>query len=335
LEPVLCLAWVLVTLIAVAHGPVAIPWRTIVAVVASRLGAPADRTWTDAVATIVLDLRMPRAVLGTLVGASLAGAGAVLQGLLRNPLADPFVIGVSAGAAVGATSALALGVAATAAGAWAVPVLAFGGALAATGLVYALARRGNDAPVADLVLAGVAVSALFGAVVSAMQVLSGASAHRVLFWLMGGLSGAAWSQVVITIPLVVVGLAVAWLYARDLNVLSLGDETAQTMGVDVVVARRLLIAASAILAAAAVAAAGLIGFVGLIVPHIMRLLIGPDNRRVIPAAALGGAVLIVLADAGARLGPSGTEIPVGIITAALGAPFFLFILRRHRSRFWT
>jgi iron complex transport system permease protein len=322
-------------LMAVALGPVSIPWRTIVAIVASRVGVPVDRTWTDAVATIVLDLRLPRALLGALVGASLAGAGAVLQGLLRNPLADPFVIGVSAGAAVGATSAIALGLGTAGIGLAALPALAFAGAVAATVLVYGLARRGADAPVEDLLLAGVAVSAFFGAVVSAIHVLSGASAQRVLFWLMGGLSGAGWPQVAITAPLAAVGLVVAWLYARDLNALLLGDETAQSMGVDVAAARRVLIASSAAMAATAVAVAGLIGFVGLIVPHMVRLVIGPDHRRLIPAAALGGAVLVVLADTGARLGPSGTELPVGIITAGLGAPFFLFILRRHRRRFWT
>jgi cobalamin transport system permease protein len=327
--------WAIAILLAVALGPVAIPWRTIVAVVAHRLGAPVDRTWTDAVATIVWDLRLPRALLGALVGANLAGAGTVLQGLLRNPLADPFVIGVSAGAAVGATAAIAVGVSATGIGLIALPVLAFAGAITATVLVYGLARRGADAPVEDLLLAGVAVSAFFGAAVSAIQVLSGASAQRVLFWLMGGLSGAGWPQVAITTPFAAVGLLVAWLYARDLNALLLGDETAQSMGVDVPGARRALIASSAVMAASAVAVAGLIGFVGLIVPHMVRLVIGPDHRRLIPAAAVGGAVLVVLADTGARLGPSGTELPVGIITAALGAPFFLFILRRHRRRFWT
>jgi iron complex transport system permease protein len=335
LEPALCVLWLAAGVLAVALGPVEIPWRTIVAVVAHRLGIPVDRTWNDAVATIVLDLRLPRALLGAVVGASLAGAGTVLQGLLRNPLADPFVIGVSAGAALGATSALSLGAGAAGVGLLALPVLAFAGAIAATLLVYGLARRGPDAPVEDLLLAGVAVSAFFGAAVSAIQVLSGASAQRVLFWLMGGLSGAGWPQVAVTTPLAAIGLVVAWLYARDLNALLLGDQAAETMGVDVPTARRILIGASALLAASAVAATGLIGFVGLIVPHMVRVMIGPDHRRLIPAAAVGGAVLVMLADTAARLGPSGTELPVGIITAALGAPFFLFILRRHRRRFWT
>jgi iron complex transport system permease protein len=326
---------VVVVLLAVAFGPVPIPWRTIVAVVGHRLGFPIDQTWTDSVATIVLDLRLPRALLGAVVGASLAGAGSVLQGLLRNPLADPFVIGVSAGAALGATSALALGIGAAGIGVVALPLLAFAGAITATLLVYGLARRGPDAPIEDLLLAGVAVSAFFGAAVSAIQVLSGASAQRVLFWLMGGLSGAGWPQVAITTPLAAIGLVVSWLYARDLNALLLGDQTAQTMGVDVPGARRVLIGASALLAASAVAVAGLIGFVGLIVPHMVRVAIGPDHRRLIPTAAIGGAVLVVLADTGARLGPSGTELPVGVITAALGAPFFLFILRGRRRRFWT
>ncbi len=322
-------------LLAVATGPAAIPWRVVGAILLHRLGVPIHAAWTDTAAAIVLDLRLPRVLLAATVGAGLAGAGTVFQGLLRNPLADPYVIGVSAGAAFGATVAITGGLTAGLWGLAATPLLAFAGAVAATVLVYALARRGADAPVEDLLLAGIAVSAFLGAIVSWLQLSGGESLQRVFFWLMGGFSGRGWPHLAMAAPLVITGLALAWLLGRDLNALLLGDETARSLGVQVVWARRLLIGAGALMAAAAVSAAGLIGFVGLIVPHLLRLAVGPDHRRLLPASALGGAVLLVLADLGARSVVPSTELPVGILTAALGAPFFLVVLVRERRRFWT
>jgi iron complex transport system permease protein len=326
----LAAAWML----AVAVGPAPIPADTAVAVVLERLGVPVARTWPDVVAAIVLDLRVPRALLAAVVGAGLAGAGAVFQGVLRNPLADPYVIGVSAGAAFGATVALT-GLAAAGAAVVLVPLLAFAGALGATAVVYGLARRGDDAPVEDLLLAGVAVSAFLGAMVSWLQLSGGGSLQRVIYWLMGGFSGRGWPHVTATAPLVALGLAVAWLYGRELDALLLGDEAARALGVAPAPARRTLVAAGAMMAAAAVAAAGLIGFVGLVVPHLLRLVVGPGHRRLVPAAALGGATLLLVADTAARSALPGGELPVGILTALLGAPFFLAVLLRERRRFWT
>lgn len=323
-------AWVL----AIAVGPAPIPAATAVTVVLERLGVPVARTWPDVVAAIVLDLRVPRALLAAVVGAGLAGAGVVFQGVLRNPLADPYVIGVSAGAAFGATVALT-GLAAAGAAVILVPGLAFAGAIGATALVYGLARRGGDAPVEDLLLAGVAVSAFLGAIVSWLQLSGGGSLQRVIYWLMGGFSGRGWPHVGAAAPLVALGLAVAWLYGRELDALLLGDEAARALGVAPAPARRTLVAAGALLAAAAVASGGLIGFVGLIVPHLLRLIVGPGHRRLIPAAALGGATLLLLADTAARSALPGGELPVGILTALLGAPFFLGVLLRERRRFWT
>jgi iron complex transport system permease protein len=322
-------------LLGIATGQVPIPARVVAGVVLDRVGVPVAGTWSETTASIVLQLRLPRTLLAAVVGAGLAGAGAVFQGLLRNPLADPFFIGVSAGAALGATIAITAGLAHGVAGLAATPWLAFAGAIGTTALVYALARRGDDAPVEDLVLAGVAVSALLGAIVSAVQLAHGDGLQRIVFWLMGGLSGRGWPHVFTSAPLVALGLGTAWLLGRDLNALMLGDEAARALGVNVPWARRILISAGALMAAAAVAAAGLIGFVGLIVPHLIRLLAGPDHRRLLPAATLGGAILLVLADAAARLMLSATELPVGILTAALGAPFFLLVLRIERGRFWT
>jgi iron complex transport system permease protein len=323
-------AWVL----AVSVGPAPISAATAVAVVLERLGAPVARTWPDVAASIVLDLRVPRALLAAIVGAGLAGAGTVFQGLLRNPLADPYIIGVSAGASFGATVALTM-LAGAGAGLVLVPGLAFAGAVGATLLVYGLARRGDDAPVEDLLLAGVAVSAFLGAAVSWLQLSGGESLQRVIYWLMGGFSGRGWPHMAMAGPLVGVGLAVAWLYGRELNALLLGDEAARALGVALAPTRRVLVGAGAMMAAAAVASAGLIGFVGLIVPHLLRLLVGPDHRRLVPAAALAGGTLLVLADTAARSALPGGELPVGILTALLGAPFFLAVLLRERRRFWT
>jgi iron complex transport system permease protein len=217
----------------------------------------------------------------------------------------------------------------------ATPLIALAGAVAATALVYALARRGDDAPVEDLLLAGIAVSAFLGAIVSWLQLSGGESLQRVIFWLMGGFSGRGWPHAAMAAPFVGVGLAAAWLYGRDLNALLLGDDAARSMGVEVASAKRVLITAGSMMAAAAVASAGLIGFIGLIVPHLLRLLVGPDHRRLLPAAALGGAVLLVLADLAARAVVPDTELPVGVLTALLGAPFFLMVLLRERRRFWT
>jgi iron complex transport system permease protein len=320
---------------AVATGSAPIPLRTVIDILLAQVGVPVTPTWTDAATSIVVHLRLPRVLLAITVGAGLAGAGAVFQGLLRNPLADPYIIGVSGGAAFGATLAITTGLAAGALGIAATPLLAFAGALAATTAVYGLARGGGETPVEDLLLAGVAVSAFLAALVTWLQLAGGESLQRVIFWLMGGFSGRGWPHLAMAAPSVLVGLGVAWLFGRDLNALLLGDETAQSLGVEVGATRRVLIAASSLMAAAAVAAAGLIGFIGLIVPHLLRLAVGPDHRRLIPAAALGGAILLVLADMLARSAIMSTELPVGVLTAAMGAPFFLFVLLRERRRFWT
>jgi iron complex transport system permease protein len=335
LEPLLALLLLVSVFLALLTGSVAIPARTVLAILLHQVGLIGSGAWGETATAIVLDLRLPRVVLACLVGAGLAGAGTVFQGLLRNPLADPYIIGVSAGAAFGATLAITSGLATGFAGLAATPLAAFVGAVGASGLVYRLARRGEDAPVEDLLLAGVAVSAFLGALVSWFQLAGGESLQRVIYWLMGGFSGRGWPHVFMAAPFVSVGLAVAWLYGRDLNAFLLGDETARSMGVHVASARRMLIAAGAMMAASTVAAAGLVGFVGLVVPHLLRLLAGPDHRRLIPVAAMGGAALLVLADTVARSALSDGELPVGILTALIGAPFFLLVLLRERRRFWT
>ncbi|MFB6073668.1 MAG: vitamin B12 ABC transporter permease BtuC [Haloarculaceae archaeon] len=275
----------------------------------------------DTAETIVRRIRLPRVVLGAVVGFSLAAAGTVMQGFFRNPLADPSIIGVSSGAAVGAVAAIVLHLG--------IPLqaLAFAGALAAAFTVYLIATRNGETPVATLLLAGVAVQTLLGAVISYLLINAGESLNTALLWLMGHLDNSAWGEIEVTLPLALLAVAVLQLHARDLNALLLGEADAHAVGVPVERTKRALLAVSSVVTAAAVAVAGVIGFVGLVVPHVMRLLVGPDHRVLLPTSAVAGAAFLVAADTLARAGPA--EVPVGIVTAAVGAPFFLYLLRRR------
>jgi iron complex transport system permease protein len=280
---------------------------------------------------IVRDIRLPRLVLAILVGAALAVAGVAMQGFFQNPMADPYIVGVSSGAALGATIGLVFRLNITLLGISTVPLLAFGGALSATFLVYALALRGGRVPVVLLLLIGVAVGALASAATSFIMIVGDEDTRIVLYWLLGSLSSRGWTEVWMILPYVCIGIFCILLYARDLNLLLLGEETAQHTGVDVERVKRIVLAASALLAAAAVSVSGIIGFVGLVVPHVVRLIVGPDHRRLIPVSAIGGALLLVVADIGARSLIAPAEIPVGIITSVIGCPFFLFLIARRRE----
>ncbi|MFB6112499.1 MAG: vitamin B12 ABC transporter permease BtuC [Halodesulfurarchaeum sp.] len=271
--------------------------------------------------TIVRAIRLPRIVLGALVGCALATAGAVMQGFFRNPMADPSIIGVSSGAAVGAVMAITLPI----------PIglrpAAFSTGLISAFGVYLLATENGRTPVATLLLAGVAVQTFLGAVISYLLVQSGQSLTRAVFWLMGHLHNATWEEAAFAGIVVPPLFFVLVYFSRDLNVLLLGEEDAATLGIEVERTKRILLGVSSLITAGAVAVSGVIGFVGLIVPHVMRLLVGPDHRILLPTSAIAGAAFLVAADTVARAGVA--EIPVGIVTAALGAPFFLFLLRRR------
>jgi iron complex transport system permease protein len=271
--------------------------------------------------TIVVTLRLPRIALGAVVGFALATAGVVMQGFFRNPMADPSIIGVSSGAAVGAVATIAIPFAVP----LALPTAAFVGAILAAFGVYLLATENGRTPVATLLLAGVAVQTFLGAVVSFLLLQSGESLRRAVFWLMGHLHLASWEDVTLVLPVAIAGFAILLAYARDLNVLLLGEEDAHALGVEVERTKRLLLAVASVVTGAAVAVSGVIGFVGLVVPHVMRLLVGPDHRILLPTSALAGATFLVATDTVARSGAA--EIPVGIVTAFLGAPFFLYLLR--------
>jgi iron complex transport system permease protein len=284
---------------------------------------PFDFAVAGSAEVIVRQLRLPRIVLGAVVGFALAAAGAVMQGFFRNPMADPSIIGVSSGAAVGAVATIAFPLALP----FGLQAAAFVGAVVTAFAVYLIATEGGRTPVATLLLAGVAVQALLGAVISYLLLQSGESLDQAVYWLMGNLHNSQWSDVEVTLPLAILAFVVLLAYTRDLNVMLLGEEDASAVGIEVERTKRILLAVSSVITAAAVAVAGVIGFVGLVVPHIMRLVVGPDHRILLPTSALAGASFLVMTDTVARAGAA--ELPVGIVTAALGAPFFLYLLRRR------
>lgn len=282
--------------------------------------------------TIITQIRGPRVLLGAVVGAGLAVIGMTLQALVRNPLADPYLLGVSSGASVGAVSVIVFGVGV--AGAFSSSVAAFAGSLAALALVYGLSRSGGHITTTRLVLAGVAVAYVLSAITSLMLIMaeSGDQARQVLTWLLGGLGGARWTTLWLPLGLVSTGLVVLLSQSRTLNVLLAGDDAATTMGVDIQRFRARMFVLASLLTGVLVAASGPIGFVGLILPHAVRLIVGSDHRRALPAAALAGGAFLVLADIAARTLASPQEIPVGVLTALCGGPFFLWLLRRDARR---
>jgi iron complex transport system permease protein len=301
--------------------------------VVSALGKALRGMPTGLAGTLILDVRLPRVLLAALVGASLAGAGTLYQALFRNPLADPYILGISSGAGLGAMIALVLTAGATALRFGVVPVAAFAGAMLTMLLVVRLANvRGRLDPT-SLLLAGVALSYTLAAVTSFVMVLAREQMAAIVYWMMGGFSAATWGYVAMIVPMFVLGVLVPLLSTRELDLMLLGDERAGHLGLSVERFKLLMLAAASLLTAAAVAVAGLIGFVGLMVPHMVRLVLGPDHRRLLPASLLTGAIVLVLADLIARTIIAPIEIPVGIVTAVLGGPFFIWLLvSGERSR---
>ncbi len=319
-------------LLSVAIGAVDIPLAALIRILASRLGVPLSVDWPQSSEVILFSLRLPHTALIVLTGAALAGSGAAYQGLFRNPLADPYLIGVASGAGLGAVGAMALPRPAGLLGLYIVPAAAFVGALLTVGIVYLLAYTGNAPPTTTLILAGVAVGSFANALTSFLMLRSQGELRRALAWLLGGTTTSGWSPVWVTLPYILIGLGILLTCGHALNVLQFGEDQAQQMGLAVQRSRLLVIIAASLTTAAAIAFAGIIGFIGLIVPHVMRLVWGPDYRRLIPLSILGGATALLLADVLARRLLAPQELPVGIITALAGAPFFLWILRRSQAR---
>ncbi|MEU9510944.1 iron ABC transporter permease [Micromonospora sp. NPDC048170] len=323
---------VLVALVAAGRGQVQISPAEVLGSVLHRLGLdvgtlPANPQGENALWIV----RFPRVVLAAVVGAALGCAGAVMQGVFGNPLAEPGVIGVSAGAAVGAALAIVTGV--TVLGGWTVPAAAFAGGLATTYAVYLLSRSGGRTEVVTLVLTGVAVNAVAGAVIGLLMFVADESGvQAIAFWNLGSLASANWSAVTLATPCLAVGLGVAYADARRLDLLALGEPAARHLGVDVERLRIRMIVVTALLGAAAVAFTGIISFIGLVVPHLVRMVAGPGHRVLLPASALGGAVVVIAADLAARTLVAHQELPLGVLTAVVGGPAFFWLLRRTRDR---
>ncbi|MEW5828012.1 MAG: iron ABC transporter permease [Chloroflexota bacterium] len=321
---------------SIALGAVFIPPGTILRILADRLpGIAFTPDWPNAFAAIILSVRLPHTVLVVLTGAALGSSGAAYQGLFRNPLADPYLIGVAAGAGLGAVIAMTLNWPTDLFGFYLIPVGAFIGAVTTVLLVYNLARVNGMVPLTTLILAGVAVGAFASAVTSSLMLRTDLQIHRAISFLLGGSPMLGWDPVVAALPYMVIGMGLLSLSGHMLNVLQFGEEEAKQMGLAVDRAKVFVIVTASLTTAVAVAFSGVIGFVGLIVPHIIRLLWGPDYRRLIPLSILGGGSMLLLADMLARVLLAPSTLPVGVVTAMAGAPFFLWILRRAKKEvFW-
>jgi len=320
--------------LALGLGSVAIPPETIVRILLAKVigvGLPSAPTWTPGQEAIVTQIRLPRVLLAGLAGAALAVAGATYQGLFRNPLGDPYLLGVAPGASLGATAVLVFGPELGVFWLQLLPAAAFVGALGATAVIYGLARVERTTPVMTLLLAGVAVGSLLSAVTSFLMFARPQHLHDAMFWLFGSFSQAGWAPLGMVLPYLAVGFALAAILARPLNLLLLDEEQAQHLGIEVERTKLVLVVAATLLSAATVAVSGLIGFVGLVAPHAARLLWGPDYRTLLPASALLGALFLVLADLFARTVFAPGELPVGIVSALCGGPFFLYLLRKRKQ----
>jgi iron complex transport system permease protein len=331
--PVAALTVLAIAILSVGVGSVAIPPLMALKILVSRLpfiGVAAD--WPASLAAILLDIRLPRVVLVALTGAALASSGAAYQGVFRNPLADPYLIGVASGAGLGAICVIVLRMRVPQlVGALGVPLGAFAGALLTVALVYALGRVGRSTPTTMLLLAGVALGALASALTTFVLLRAGRQLGLIAAFLLGGYGSAGWEPVLAVTPFVALGFGVLSVLARPLNLLLFDEEQAHQLGVDVERIKLLAIVAATLTTAAPIAFSGLIGFVGLIVPHGARMLAGADHRRLLPLAALGGAGFLMLADLLARTAIAPEELPLGVVTAFAGVPFFLYLLRRAKN----
>jgi iron complex transport system permease protein len=328
---VLAAALIVMAVVAIGIGTVTIPPMRVVSLLAGAFDAPWTGSGAEPDLVILMAIRVPRVLVAGLVGAALAVAGAQMQGLFQNPMASPDVIGTSTGAALGAVLAYTLGLAQSHVG-W-IPALSCLGAALSLAAIYGLTTRRGRTPVALLLLAGVALNALLGSLTAFAITLAWVRyevAQEVVFWLMGGLDDRTWTHVWLAGPLVAIGLAAAVALSRDLDLFTTGEDSAATLGLDVERAKQRVLAVAALLSGTAVAVCGVISFVGLIVPHALRLIVGPSHRRLVPAAAIAGATFVIAADLVARTALAPNQIRLGIVTGLCGAPFFLWLLGRYR-----
>ena len=309
---------ILTVLFAISTGVAAISIKDIIEIFG---GGGSDTT-----RAILFTLRLPRIIQAAVVGMGLSIAGTFFQGLLRNPMADSYVLGVSTGASFGATIAIVLGL-----GMLGMGFLSFVMALATMYVVYTLAKSGTKVSMSSMLLAGITISAFLSSIISMLMLLNHQEFIRIAFWTMGGFSLVLWQDVLFSAPVIIIGSFILYLFARDLNAMITGEEVAHHLGIDTDIVKKIILAVGSLITAAAVCVSGVIGFVGLIIPHICRIFVGPDNRILVPFSAIMGAVFLVLADTLART-LIASEIPVGIITSALGGPFFLVLLVKNKKK---
>jgi iron complex transport system permease protein len=319
-------------ILSIALGAVTIPPGNVIKILINQVpGAAIESSWPEYFETILWDLRLPHTILITLTGAALAGSGAAFQGLFRNPLADPYLIGVASGAGLGAIIVMSL----PGAGRYLVPLGAFLGALVTIISVYQLAKVGQIVPLTTLILAGVAIGSFTSALTSFLMLLSDQMVLQAMGFLLGGSTVAGWDPLAIALPYFSVGLTLLVLSGHSLNVLQFGEEQARQLGLPVERIKLFIIISASLTTAAAVSFSGVIGFIGLVVPHIIRILWGGDYKKLIPLSIIGGAITLLVADILARIVMAPSYLPVGIVTAMIGAPFFLWILRKAKKEvFW-
>lgn len=337
----LIVALVITVILSLNVGYAQIPFANILAIMSKQIpflsGTVDPSLVLPMESAIILQIRLPRIIAGVVVGAALASSGVVYQGVFKNPMADSYVLGVSAGAAVGASFSILFGLGSVVFGLSLTQVAAFLGAVSAMFLVYNISRVGSRVPVTTLLLCGIAVNFFLFAVVGLMEVIAGDELHAIVFWLVGGFSNVLWRDIWAILPFVVVGIIAVYIYARDLNLMALGEETAQNLGVNIERSKLVLLVLASLITGAAVSVSGLIGFVGLMIPHLTRLVIGPDHRILLPASTITGAIFLVVCDDIARViatpFASTLELPVGIITMLAGAPFFIMLFRRKKQSY--
>ena len=281
---------------------------------------------------IILNLRLPRIILAALVGAGLSVVGTSFQGVFKNPMADPYVLGISSGAALGATLTIAFGAGITFLGFSFITVNAFIGAILTTFIVYNIARVGSKIPSTTLLLSGISTSYLLSSIISLVMIFKREDIEKIVMWTMGSLSTANWDQVIILLMVVVPSIAVIYFFSRDMNIMLLGEDSARNLGIEVEKIKKTILFISTVMVAGAVSFTGIIGFVGLIIPHTIRMILGPNHKVVIPFSALLGAIFLIICDTLARTIIPPQEIPVGIITSIFGVPFFLYLLYKTKKK---
>jgi iron complex transport system permease protein len=327
---VLFLFLILAAFVALTVGSANLDFGKVMKIITGSLGLTRPEGYTPLEQKIIIDLRLPRIILAFLAGGALSIAGVVFQGLFRNPMADPYIIGTSSGAALGAALGFVTGLDIQFLNLSVVPALAFTGAIGTTIVVYNLSRLGSKTSMMVLLLTGVAFSFLLSSITSAIMILRRDETHNIISWMIGGFTASRWIHVQVILPYLIVGMALLAAFSRDLDLMLLGEEKARQLGVDIQRLQGILTLAASLLVAAAVSFSGIIGFVGLVVPHMVRLIIGPNHKQLLPTATLTGAIFLLIADTVARIILSPLELPVGIITAFLGAPFFIYLLRRNK-----